>query len=95
MDEQIQNTQSQNNSTWEKVKLFSNWFFGIIFAFFTLTLAIDESYGAIPFLFCTLLTLPPLSKQLKKIHVSLPAWLKIILIIALIYLAGYIFSIEG
>ncbi len=95
MDEQIQAIPSAKNTAWEKTKLISNWVLGVLFsvaAFFEL---LEFSYGTITLFLCAALTLPPLYDRLKKkFNFSLPLWLKIIIILGLVYLTNYIFIIE-
>jgi|GEM_PF-3103464 len=95
MDEQTQHTTSTKKIVWEKIKLISNWFFGILFSVATFLELLEFSYGTITLFLCAAITLPPLYNPLKKkFNFSLPLWLKIIIIFGLVYLTNYIFIVE-
>jgi hypothetical protein len=95
MEQQIQNSQPNIGSKWTKTGLVLDWIFGIIFAMLTLGVLIDLSYGAITLFLCAALTLPPLQNYIKtKFKIPLPAWIRIILIIILLFISQYIFKVE-
>ena len=95
MDEQIQSVPSTKNMAWEKIKLISNWVFGILFSIAAFFELLGLSYGTITLLLCAAITLPPVYNPIKKrFGFSLPLWLKIIIILGLIFLTNYIFIIE-